>query len=125
MTERAEQLNIAQDNALSELRERIQAKRELTEQIANEPSKFVPDPRVLVEVPDVDVMPDEIGNFRLERFMSLQKRLDALYGNFIYWKDKLLKDSTNSSLIADYEHTLIDLIRCIDSYVSESIKARF
>ena len=110
---------------MSQLRLKIQEKRLLAEQIANEPSKFVPDPRVLVEVPDVDVMPDEIGNFSLERFMCLQKRLDALYGNFLYYKEILLKDTTNTALIADYEHTLIDLVRCVDSYVGESIRPRW
>lgn len=113
-------LNDKQESAMSELRERIKARREAFELERTERAfdTVLTPQRSLQPLPEVITPVGEWGEFSYERFIEIQGRLDVCYANFLYWQEK-------QEFGEGFQETLKELIRTVDLYIGESLRVRY
>lgn len=110
-----DEINEAQDKAITSLREKIAARKEAHENTGNSNvNVFAPLERVVQPLPEVTLPVGEFGEFSYERFIQIQHKLDVAYGNFLATKG-----------VPEFEENMKILVQCVDSYVQESLRVRY
>lgn len=111
--------NEGQKSALTQLRESIAKQQEQHEEaVKNDTIEREEKYSIMMEVPDV-AEADEDGDFSLERFEQLAKKVDVLYHNYLVSKEQAIKASDNMA------NALKELAQGMKDIISEGFKTRF
>lgn len=116
-----DEINDAQDNALSSLRAKIEARKAAF--VADVSVPFPSTARALQEVPEV--LDSNDPEFNYDRYIELMLRLEVLFNNYLVFLLSLREELTDQVKQEGFETALTELCRAQDAFISEGLKPRF
>lgn len=116
-----DEINDAQEGALSTLRAKIEARKAAF--VVEESVPFPSTAREMQQVPDI-VLPDD-AEFQYDRYIELMLRLEVLFNNYLVFLLSLREELTDQTKQEGFETALKELCRAQDAFISEGLKPRF